>query len=217
MRSSVPLVAMLLAAQPALAFAQASDQHAPAPAGIATPGDVHPAATTPTGEPLRQLALQPDIGWPGGGALELLYRPVPWFRAGAGPAFNLLGFGLRAGVGFTPWHRSVTPTFNLDYGHFFSGDLNKVVTASSEAEHAVLSDAAYDWLAGTVGVEFGSQNGFAFYLRGGITFLWANVPGGDATALARQAAGPNSNVTTSDVKVRGLLPSFSLGCIWYVF
>lgn len=212
MRLSLSLVSILVASAPSPGRAQAGPA-APTASTVQPAPEPRPYAAVPE---LRQFGLQLDVGWPGGGAVELVYRPIPSLRASAGPAFNVLGFGVRVGVGFVPWQTwSVTPTFNLDYGHFFSGDLNKVVDASTPEERAVLRDAAYDWVAGTVGVEFGSQQGFAFYLRGGLTFLWANVPGADATALARSASG-NSTITSSDVKVRGLLPAFSLGFIWYL-
>ena len=220
------LLASLLtvaAPPPAAAADPAGSDQATTPAGSATTG-----ASAPTLSPAtparpwyaldegRHLGLQLDVGFPGGAGVEAVYRPWWWFRGNAGLDYNLIGFGFRAGVGFLPLRWAVTPSFNLDYGHFFSGDLNRFVTASSAAERAVLEDAPYDWLSGTVGLEFGSQQGFAFYLRVGLTFLWANVPGDHATALAQQTAG-NNTIASSDVKVRGLLPAFSLGFIWYLF
>ena len=215
------LLASLLTVAAAPLTAAAAD---PAPADAATSVAAGPTAAPAPARPWyaldegRHLGLQFDLGFPGGAAVEAVYRPWWWFRGNAGLDYNLLGFGLRAGVGFIPVRWTVTPSLNLDYGHFFSGDLNKFVTASSAAEHAVLNDAAYDWFSGTVGLEFGSQQGFVFYVRGGLTYLWASVPGSHATDLAnQQAAGTGTTINSSDVNVRGLLPSFSLGFIWYVY
>jgi hypothetical protein len=214
-----PLLALLTLG--GLARAAEPPPEANAPVAAAPPAGTEPgpppAAAWPALSPGRHLGAQLDIGFPGGIAAEVVFRPWWWFRASAGPAFNLMGWGLRAGVGFTPLEWGVvTPSLNLDYGHFFSGDLTHWVTPSSAAEEAVLKDAPYDWLAASIGLEFGSRQGFAFYVRGGLTWLWSHVPGADATALAQdKAAGTNTTITTGDVSVSGLLPYVSLGFILY--
>lgn len=225
MRLSLLLASVLAVGAPPLATAAAPGD-ATIPPTVAAPGTTATpsAATSPEAarpwyaiDEGRHLGLQLDVGFPGGAAAEAVYRPWWWLRGNAGVDYNVLGFGLRAGVGVMPVRWTVTPSFNLDYGHFFGGDLNKFVTASSAAERTVLEDAAYDWLSGTIGLEFGSQQGFAFYVRGGLTYLWASVPGDHATALAQQQAPAGTIIKSSDVNVRGLLPSFSLGFIWYVY
>src|ERR1700687_3982477 len=108
--------------------------------------------------PGKKFGLQLDAGAPEGAGLMVLFRPFSWLRANAGFAYNVMGTGIRGGLTFIPFHWGVTPTLNLDVGHYFSGDLNKFVTASNAAEHALLSNAAYDFWSAQIGLEFGSQD-----------------------------------------------------------
>ncbi len=164
----------------------------------------------------RKFGLQLDAGAPEGAGLLVLFRPFWWLRANAGFAYNVMGTGIRGGLTVMPFHWAVTPTLNLDLGHYFSGDLNKFVTASNAAEHAVLSDAAYDFWSAQIGLEFGSQDGFLFYLRGGLAHIGATVPSRDAGPYLN-STGTNGQVTSrGDLQFSALLPCISLGFMIFV-
>jgi hypothetical protein len=167
----------------------------------------------------KKFGLQLDVGAPEGGGLLVLFRPFWWLRANAGFAYNVMGTGIRGGLTVMPFHWAVTPTLNFDLGHYFSGDLNKFVTASNAAEHAVFSDAAYDFWSAQIGLEFGSQDGFLFYLRGGIVHIGATVPGRDLSAYLN-STGTTATTTFSsrgDGQFSALLPCVSLGFMFYIF
>jgi hypothetical protein len=109
--------------------------------------------------------VQLDVGAPGAGGATVLFRPWWWLRFNAGLAYNYLGFGLRGGVSVAPFHWAVTPTLNLDYGHFLSGDASRLATNAGPAEKALLQNVPYDFATAQVGLEFGSQRWFSFYVR----------------------------------------------------
>jgi len=58
-------------------------------------------------------------------------------------------------------------TLNLDGGRYLSGDVNKFVTVTDPNASALLSRTTYTFATAQVGLEFGSQRWFTFYLRGG--------------------------------------------------
>jgi hypothetical protein len=164
----------------------------------------------------KKFGLQLDAGAPEGAGLMVLFRPFQWLRANAGFAYNVMGAGIRGGLTLIPFHWGVTPTLNFDLGHYFSGDLNKFVTASTASQRALYSDAAYDFWSAQIGLEFGSQDGFLFYLRGGIVHIGATVPGSDVGAYLSSSG---STVVTSrgDGQFSALLPCVSLGFMYYIF
>jgi hypothetical protein len=166
-----------------------------------------------------RLGLQLDAGAPDGAGLALLYRPWWWMRLNGGLAYNVIGIGLRGGVTFMPFRWAVTPTLSLDAGHYFSGDLNKFVKTENIYEKALLSQAAYNFASAQVGLEFGSQDGFLFYLRGGLTYLSAHLAGKDLTDYANSTFGSGSSeqYQFGDANFTAVLPTVSLGFMIFLF
>ena len=163
----------------------------------------------------KRYGLQLDASLPDGAGLLVLFRPYWWLRANAGFAYNYLGAGIRGGVTVMPLHWAVTPTLSFDLGHYFSGDFTKLVTPSTDAERALLSDAAYNFWSAHLGLEFGSQDAFIFYLRAGISHLSAGLSNQNLTGLLN-AAGPGHYQANKDGDFTALLPSVSLGFLLHI-
>src|SRR5438874_6660675 len=162
---------------------------------------------------------------PGGGAVTLLIRPLWWLRLNGGLAYNVAGFGYRAGITLSPADWAVTPTLNIDAGQYLSGDLNKLVTVNDSnatfvaAVRTLLSKTTYKFATAQVGLEFGSQRRFVFYVRGGLTYFESSLSGAEITAVA-QAKNPDPNNTFNfrgDTKFSGILPCASLGFNLFVY
>jgi hypothetical protein len=171
------------------------------------------------------IGLGIDGGAPGGGAAVLLIRPLWWLRLNGGLAYNVAGFGYRAGITLAPAEWAVTPTLNIDAGQYLSGDMNKVVTVTDSnstyqaAVRSLLSKTTYKFATAQLGLEIGSQRRFVFYLRGGLTYVESSLSGSDITAMA-QAKNPDPNNTFTfrgDTKVSGILPCASLGFNFFVY
>ncbi|HYY53305.1 MAG TPA: hypothetical protein VE755_10550, partial [Myxococcales bacterium] len=171
------------------------------------------------------VGLGIDGGAPGGGAAVLLLRPFWWLRLNGGLAYNVAGFGYRAGITLSPGEWSMTPTLNIDAGQYLSGDMNKFVTVTDPnatyqaAVRSLLSKTTYRFATAQIGLEFGSQRRFVFYLRGGLTYVESSLSGADITAMA-QAKNPDPNNTFTfrgDTKVSGILPCASLGFNLFVY
>jgi hypothetical protein len=159
-----------------------------------------------------------DAGAPGGAGFTLLIRPLWWLRLNGGLAYNYAGFGYRGGLSLAPCWCSVTPTLNIDAGHYVSGDLNKYVTVTDPAAKSLLADASYTFATAQIGLEFGSQRWFSFYMRGGLTYVEHTLSGKDLTALAQgKINDPSTTYAVGNGKFSGVLPCFSLGFNIFVY
>jgi hypothetical protein len=165
----------------------------------------------------RKFGLQLDIGGPDGGGLTALFRPFWWLKVNAGLAYNVMGAGIRGGLTAVPIRWAVTPTLNFDLGHYFSGDFTKFATPTNDAERALLQDTAYDFWSAQIGLEFGSQEGFVFYVRGGIAHLSATLPAKDVAAYWNTKNPSGTVDVKGDANFSALLPCFSLGLNYFIF
>lgn len=185
------LLATLLALLPAAARAEENLPPPPAPGESA----LAPSPRSPT------LGLAFDVGVPEGGALSVAYRPWRPLRLWAGPAWNYLGWGLQGGVAVLPWHWAVSPALSLEGGHYFGANVTHVFKNVPEDAKPLLRSVGYDYVAGHLGVEFGSQRGFTFSLRLGLSYLRA----------AAKGTSQGTDVTFRDPTLRATLPSVKLG------
>jgi len=164
----------------------------------------------------KKFGLQIDAGAPDGAGLSGVFRPWWFLRLNGGFAYNVIGTGIRGGLTLMPVQWAVTPTLNFDLGHYFSGDLSKFVTTSNEAEKALLRNAAYNFWSLLIGLEFGSQQSFLFYLRGGIVHISNTLPGPDVTRYVNSTSATGFS-SRGDAEFTALLPCFSLGVVVYIF
>jgi hypothetical protein len=181
-------------------------------------------ATSPTAHEAPWYALYDgtrfgvglDVGAPTGAGLVGIFRPWKCLRVNAGLAYDVIGFGVRGGLSFVPWHWAVSPSLNLDFGHFFSGDASMFVSNPTPTQKSLLNQLTFDYVSPQLGLEFGSQRRFAFYVRGGLTYVGdLSLAGKDVTAEAqRQIQDQNGDgqfVSAGDLSIRALVPSFSIG------
>ncbi len=159
-----------------------------------------------------------DGGLPGGGGALLLVRPLWWLRLNGGLAYNVAGFGYRGGITLSPGQWAVTPTLNFDAGHYVSGDATRIFNVSNPYYAAVVRDMPYTFGTAQLGLEFGSQRRFSFYLRGGITYVMGKVPGSAVgPAFTSTINNPQTTATSADVKLTSLLPCASLGFNLFIY
>jgi hypothetical protein len=193
-----------------------ADPALPAVATAAPPPSAHKRVIDDEDSDRTVIGIGIDGGAPGGGGLTLLVRPLWWLRLNAGLAYNVAGYGFRGGITLSPGQWAVTPTLNLDAGRYLSGDFTKFVTISDPNERAVLANSRYTFGTAQIGLEFGSQRRFSFYIRGGLTYLLTSVSG---TQVAAVLNGNTSGVTWSAARtpVSALLPCASVGFNLFVY
>jgi hypothetical protein len=186
---------------------------AAAPAAVAAKEPVEPEPS-PT-----YVGIGIDGGLPGGGGVTLLVRPLWWLRLNGGLAYNYAGLGYRGGISLAPGQWAVTPTLNLDAGHYVSGDVTKFVTFNNASYNVIAANTTYTFATAQIGLEFGSQRRFSFYVRGGLTYLMSTIPGAQLAAAANATLpDPQTTVSkTSDLKATSIIPCASVGFNLFIY
>jgi hypothetical protein len=196
----------------ALALAAASPAQLSAPAPSSSIADHVPSSR------LKLFGLQLDGGVPDGGVVSLLVRPVKWVRADAGFAYNYFSMGARGGLTLVPFHWAVVPTLRVEGGRFFRSDVtSKAERFASDLPtymKPALEGFGYDYASAQLGLEFGSQKSFVFFVRGGLA--WVKADFGDGRAL-RDDSSPNTEIDVSGLSASASGPTASLGFLFYVW
>ena len=222
--SVVLVVAAVVIAQVAPAASQ-SPQTPPASMAPASPGapEANPPAPAdnpppPSEEPQGELphwGLLLDAGLPDGFSLSAIYRPAHWFRASAGAAYNIVGYGVRGGVSFIPFESVVTPSLNLDGGHFFDADATEVLRrALPDVDLSAAGDiprhVSYQYATASLGLEVGSPRRVVFYLRLGLSYMQSTIQGFEAILRTFDPTVEAKNPT-----LRATVPAAKLGIVLY--
>lgn len=199
-----------LVAAPAAALAEE-----PSPAVEAGAAPSAEAAPAPSPAPLPQLGVALGAGFPQFATLDLAYRPLPWLRLQAGPSWDYAGWGLHGGAFVAPYRWLLTPTLGLEGGRFFTADANHFVSADPEVQ-PLLRRVTVKYLAATLGVEIGSQRGFSFFLRTGLSWIWVDSSGtGQLTGTSGTPGANDAQVTITDPVIRASSPTLQLGCQYF--
>ena len=184
---------------------------------VGAPSAGAPAATPPP--PLPLLGVSLEAGFPDGGAVALLVRPHHMVRLSVGPTWNYLGWGVEGGVALVPWHWMLSPVLAVEAGRFFDSDLtwlaNKSGGVPNELE-PLLKKVGYTYASAQLGVEVGSQRGFSFVLRAGLS--WFDLVAHGTATTTRSGGTPGAAdavVTLSDPRVHAVVPSVKLGVQYF--
>jgi len=149
-----------------------------------------------------------DLGLPEGGAIGLVFSPnikyVDWLKFSASYTNNYLTSGGRFGLTLDPINFGIAPTFTSEFG--FTDKFNL-----SDLMGEKLPSVSYNYINLQPGLEFGNRNGFRFFIRGGFTYLWANVYDFGSILNSDQFI-----ITSPKVNI-WLYPSFKLGFQALVF
>jgi len=206
LRTSLFLACMLLGASAARA-----DTLTPYDAGALD----RPASHWYSLSEVRHFGLQLDGGFPGGAGLAAVFRPYRAFRFDGGANYDLAGFGVRAGASYIPFEWAVTPTLNLEGGHYFQGDASKFT--SDATARVLLREVQHDFVTTSVGLEFGSQQRFVFFLRGGISWIWSEARNVQEAIAAGNPGSSSTLVSAGNVQIFARAPSVSLGFLLFVY
>lgn len=184
-----------------------------APQSATAPAAAEPPAALPQegGEPPLRFGLMLDVGVPDGIGAAAVMRPLEWLRLNAGVVTNTVGFGVRAGASLAPFRSLVTPSLNVDLGHYFKADYSKLPERFGSAPStatASLRDVGYTFGSASLGLELGSQRGLSFFLRAGLSY-W-DFSEADAEEALRDAAD-DPTLTATPVSLRLSSPSVKLG------
>jgi hypothetical protein len=215
---------LLCALSPALALAQAEPPAPPPPpppvaaaesaapsAEAAAPASAVAAAEAPPPKPWPRWGVKLGAGVPQAATLDLLYRPIPWLLLSAGPTWDYAGFGYHGGVVLSPIRWAISPTLGLEAGKLNDVDLNRFTSVEAGLK-PLLQRVGLRYVATTIGLEIGSQRGFAFDLRLGLAWLWGDTHGTGSLTSSGGVNGQNdAQVSITNPKLRASAPTVQLG------
>jgi len=162
----------------------------------------------------RQFGLLVDGGVPGGAGLAGMFRPWDFLRVEGGVNWNYLSFGLRGGVTVIPFEWGLTPTLHLEGGHFFSGDASRF--ASGGGAKVLLGHVPEDYLSASLGLEFGSQQRFVFFLRMGLCWIRTEAQNLKEAIAAQNPNGPPGVKSAGNVPLLLQVPTVSVGVLLFL-
>jgi hypothetical protein len=183
------------------------------PVAQLTPPPPPPAAEVrePAGPSLDHFGLQLEAGVPSGVSAALVVRPWKLLRFHAGASWNYIGFGLKGGVTLVPFHWAVVPTLGIEGGIYPGANASRLVKGT--LEKTLLKDVSYSYVDADLGLEFGSQNGFIFFVRGGMSYLKAPIKN-----VASAFQSTNLGVVGADDAVATYFgPSAKFGFLLYLY
>jgi hypothetical protein len=205
--------------------ALAPETSPPAPEKPVTPAAAEPASTVAAAPAPRlpRFGMRLGLGLPDALTADMIYRPLPFLRLHAGPAWNYLSMGVQGGVAIQPFRWWASPVLEASYGHFFGGDLTRLVHDTSNGSKLdvkpLLRKVGYDYFSGRLSLEFGSPRGFAFSIGLGISYFWTTLHGtatGTTTSSNPAADGYQSyRLSVTNPSLRAVIPSARLGFLFY--
>ena len=177
-----------------------------------------PSATDSAPEPdYLKFGMGLDAGIPDGVGLSGIYRPFTWLRANAGINWNYIGYGVHGGVSLVPFYFPITPSLNLEGGHFFETDAtpfaNQLLPGQDlSAVGDALRRVSYNYGNAQLGLEVGVPRRFIFSLRAGISYLQTRIP----IQQALQNIQGDATIEAAPVTIKATIPSVKLGFILYL-
>lgn len=173
-------------------------------------------APADTGNSIK-LGVMLDVGAPDGVGVSAVLRPAPWLRLNAGVTTNTLSLGVRGGISLVPLSTFVSPSINLDLGHYFDANYNELVNRFGGIPlktSAPIDDVGYNYGGASLGLEMGKPERFSFSLRVGLAHGSLLIE--DAERLLKDVTG-NPDITAKPLAFRFTTPSVKLGFLLYFF
>jgi len=164
----------------------------------------------------RRFGLLMDAGVPTGAGLAAMFRPWRLLRLEGGLNYDYVSFGLRGGLTFIPVEWAVTPTVHVEGGHFFEGNASSFTSDASAK--ILLGHVPEDYLSASLGLEFGAQQRFVFFLRLGLSWIWSegrNVA--QAVTAANTSGGPTTVKSAQNIPLLLQVPTVTVGALLYLF
>ncbi|MFL5345370.1 MAG: autotransporter outer membrane beta-barrel domain-containing protein [Hyalangium sp.] len=187
--------------------ARAQDSSAPASAETQ-------AETSNPSSPFK-LGAMLDVGAPDGIGVSAVVRPARWLRINGGVTTNTLSLGVRGGISLIPLTAIVSPSINLDVGHYFNTNYNKLIDRLGGIPLKTtvpIDDVGYNYGGASLGLEIGKPERFSVYLRVGLAHGSMVIQ--DAEKLLQDVTG-DPDVTAKPLNLRFTTPTAKLGFLLY--
>lgn len=193
-------------------------------AQVAVAAEVTPAASTSAAAELRRRTQDPerlapfglmlDAGVPEGAGLSVSFRPTQAVRLHLGGTHNGIRAGARAGLTLLPTRGWLKPALTLELGHAQPAEtrcLERRLADRTLLPSPSFERVGYNYASALMGLEVELPGRFAFFVRGGLSFLELYGPGmEDLDEPFRGALAPEEE---RPWRVRSLRPTAKLGIL----
>jgi hypothetical protein len=156
-----------------------------------------------------------DVGAPDGVGASALVHPLRWLRVHLGATRNTLGFGVRGGSSFIPLELFVSPTLDLEVGHVFKADYDKLLSQwrGEPATSATrIREVAYSHGSASLGLQFSPSRYVTLFGNLGLSAWSFQVK--EARDFIRDAES-NPDITAKPVTLNLTSPAAKLGLLVY--
>jgi len=179
-----------------------------------------PPPPPPATAPYPRWGLFLGAGFPQGATLSLVYRPVPMVRLHAGPSWGYLKFGYHGGVTLTPIRWAISPTLGVEAGRYTSINVASAIKDTNTDVAPLLRNVNVTYAAALLGFEFGSQRGFSFDLKVGLTWLKVDSRGtgtftGSGGTVSGGTTTNDATIKVTDPTLRASAPTVQLGVQYF--
>jgi hypothetical protein len=154
-------------------------------------------------ERFRFLGMGFSIGVPSGLALGLVGRipKINFLKLELDGTYNGLAPGMKGSLTFDPIKFPIAPTLTVDAGGNWGGQVPGATNSPT---------ISYQYADALLGLEMGSRDAFRFYLRGGLTHVWANASG-----LQKTFNNNDKSLSIGDVSLSAsAAPAAQIGFQW---
>ena len=162
-----------------------------------------------------RFGMSLEAGAPGGVGASVLVQPWRWLRVHVGSARNTLGLGVRAGASLIPLDLFVSPSLDLEYGHYFNADYSKLLTqlhGQPTTPATRIRDVGYDQLTASLGLGFSPSRRVTLFGNVGISYWSIRVK--DAESFISEAVD-DPDLTARPLTLSLTSPAIKLGLIVY--
>jgi opacity protein-like surface antigen len=164
----------------------------------------------------RIIGVSFAAGAPTGAEATILLRPLSFLRFEAGITTDVVAPGFHAGLALAvPWY--ISPVLNLEVGHQYGGDFNKIVTVvgGSASTNLLLRDVSYSYGSAHVGLELGFPNHFMIFAHAGYSVVRTETSGlGAYLAADHKDLGLTA---TREGRMQLIAPSAKAGIMFWIF
>ncbi len=175
-----------------------------------TPAPDDPDAAPPW---KTRFGMRLVAGAPDGMGIAALVHPRRWLRVHAGAAKNSLGFGVRGGLSIIPLELYISPTVELEYGHYFNADYGALMTqlhGQSTTPASGIGKVGYDQFSGGLNLEFSPSRYVTVFGGLGISYWFIGV--NEVKDFIREAEN-NPDITARPLTLGLSTPVAKLGLI----
>jgi hypothetical protein len=174
------------------------------------------AAASPVQADPGSIGVMVDAGVPDGVNGSVVFRPFRPLHVHGGVGTNVISYGVRAGASLYLLPTFISPSLNVDAGHYFAGNANQAANRlgiASDSDSPLLREVGYDYANLHLGLDLGRDR-CSFYIHAGWSYVRGKIRNLDEE-VAQDADPSLTFAVAEDATVTLLVPSARIGFLYF--